>query len=125
MKTILPATAIAIAICVGAAQPASAQSIKRSDFLSSDQIKQASGGYKLKVPGVGTVAVLSADASGKTCLVRRDSLIQMISAKPPTSAGPAYVHIKSHEMSDGSLGCWGPGAGCRVLVVGPPPAPNP
>jgi len=41
MKSILPAIAIAIALCLGATQAASAQSIKRSDFLSSQQIQRA------------------------------------------------------------------------------------
>jgi hypothetical protein len=124
MKQILSAMVLTVPICAAVPQMASAQSLNRSDFISSDETKQAKE-YKLNVEGLGTVTVLSAyatDAPGRTCLVRKDSLIQMIKALPPgPTAGPTFVNMKAHTMPDGSLGCWGPGGGCKI-IIGPLPA---
>jgi hypothetical protein len=122
MKQILPA----IVPCAAVLQMASAQSLNRSDFISSDETKQEKE-YKLNVEGLGTVTVLSAsatDAPGTTCLVRKDSLVQTIKALPPDTVGPTFVHMKAHMMPDGSLGCWGPGGGCKI-IIGPLPTRYP
>ena len=125
MKQILSAIVLTVPICAAVPQMASAQSLNRSDFISSDETKEEKE-YKLNVEGLGTVTVLSAfatDASGRTCLVRKDSLAEMIKALPPDTVGPTFVHMKSHMMPDGSLGCWGPGGGCQI-IIGPLPAKN-
>ena len=127
MKQILSAIVLTVPICAAVPQMASAQSLNRSDFISSDETKQAKE-YKLNVEGLGTVTVLTVfatDAPGRTCLVRKDSLVQMIKALPPgPTAGPTFVNMKAHTMPDGSLGCWGPGGGCKI-IIGPLPAPDP
>ena len=85
MKQILSAIVLTVPICAAVPQMASAQSLNRSDFISSDETKQEKE-YKLNVEGLGTVTVLSAyatDAPGRTCLVRKNSLVQMIKALPP------------------------------------------
>jgi hypothetical protein len=124
MKQILSAMVLTVPICAAVPQMASAQSLNGSAFISSDETKQAKE-YKLNVEGLGTVTVLSAyatDAPGRTCLVRKDSLVQMIKALPPgPTAGPTFVNMKAHTMPDGSLGCWGPGGGCKI-IIGPLPA---
>ena len=126
MKQILSAMVLTVPICAAVPQMASAQSLNGSDFISSDETKQAKE-YKLNVEGLGTVTVLSAyatDAPGRTCLVRKDSLVQMIKALPPgPTAGPTFVNMKAHTMPDGSLGCWGPGGGCKI-IIGPLPTPD-
>ena len=72
MKQILSAMVLTVPICAAVPQMASAQRLNSSDFISSDETKQAKE-YKLNVEGLGTVTVLSAyatDAPGRTCLRR-------------------------------------------------------
>ncbi len=53
MKQILSAIVLTVPICAAVPQMASAQSLNRSDFISSDETKEEKE-YKLNVEGLGT-----------------------------------------------------------------------
>jgi hypothetical protein len=108
---------------LAASGAAEISSLKRSDFVSPDDLKRARGGYKLSVPGVGAVRIraIRTGRPGERCLVHLPTLVKMIQASPPSPGGQDTLEVNRVEI-DESLGlgdhmCIGEGSGCAVIVL--------
>ncbi|HMA16708.1 MAG TPA: hypothetical protein VKP12_18100 [Kiloniellaceae bacterium] len=124
--------ALAAALVVGAAQgaaasPPAAQSALQAaapKFLSQKDV-EASGGYRLAVPGRGEFKVVRVGSSkdpAKKCLVETASLKRLIAAAPRGGSPTAGIIIELRAYTGGScpsdsICCSGSGNGCSVEVV--------
>ena len=99
-------------------------SVKRSDYISHEDIKKASGNYNLYVKGIGSVLikeVRTAEGSSRECMVEKESLRKLIKVAFQNTQGPTWISLnritvpKELELDIDYL-CIGEGSGCYILV---------
>jgi hypothetical protein len=130
-QSLVPAIAAAFMLTAAASAtaspPVSQLTLKggQSKFISQQDV-EASGGYRLAVPGRGVFKVVRVGSPrdpAKKCLVETASLQRLIAARPetgnPTAAG---ITIQLRAYTGGTcpsdtICCSGSGSGCSVEVV--------
>lgn len=127
-KLALAAALVVVAAQGAAASPPASQVALQGaapKFLSQKDV-EASGGYRLSVPGRGEFKVVRVGSSkdpAKKCLVETASLKRLIAAAPqggsPTAAG-IVIQLRAYtggSCPSDSICCSGSGSGCSVEVV--------
>lgn len=91
--------------------------LKLEDMIAPADLDRTPGGYTLEVPGVGKVVLDNQDprvTSG--CYVHRPSLIDEITANPPSAAGPRWVNMTIYDCPWGTC-CLPPSNGACYKMV--------